>query len=80
LKIPREKRKKMVNTYVAVVVVVHSVNQSVTRVFVVNVEVMPGMSIGDIEAWGAMDGMWWTWSEFEVADGIAIFMSIVRKA
>ena len=49
MKIPRKKRKKMVNTYVAVVVVVHFVNQSVTRVFVVNVEAMPGMFIANIE-------------------------------
>jgi thiamine transporter ThiT len=45
LKIPKKKRKKIVKTYVAVVVVVHSINQSVTRVFVVNVEAIPGIVI-----------------------------------
>lgn len=49
----------MVNTYVVVVVVVHSVNQSVTFVLVENVDAMPDMSIADIEAWGPMDGIWW---------------------
>jgi hypothetical protein len=50
LKIPKRKRKKMVNTYVVGVVVVHSVNHRVTRVLVENVEAMPDMSIAGMEA------------------------------
>jgi hypothetical protein len=56
---PRRKRNKIVNTYVAVVVVVQSVNQSVTRVLVVNVGAMPDMSFADIEeGWGPINGRW----------------------
>lgn len=73
---PRKKRKKTVSTYAAVVVVVHLVNQSVTLVLVVKVDAMPDMSIAGIDAWGPMDGMWCIQVSAEVAEGIAMSMSM----
>lgn len=48
----------MVSTYVVVVVVVHSVNQSVTRVLAEKVDDMADMpSVADMDSMGPVDGM-----------------------